>query len=58
MKRCGTCKHWNPNEGSDSHCDWPVPVLPFWAWIANGDHQDYTQANDGKKCHVYQPSEE
>lgn len=49
-KKCGTCAHWKDLE----YCCWEPPKLPFWASISNGDHADYTAANDGKHCPTWE----
>lgn len=46
-KSCGTCGHWQRDA---EYCAWPDPLLPFWASIINGDHGNYTQETDGKRC--------
>lgn len=51
-KCCGTCKLWN-REGDPPHCGWPEPALPFWASINDGDHGNYTEATDGRRCSTW-----
>lgn len=53
-KRCGTCKHWLCDQDPPS-CGWEELALPFWASISNGDHGDYTEADDGKRCCTWEP---
>lgn len=53
-RRCGSCLWWGSEEAEPGvrQCQWPAPLdIPFWASISEwGDHQDWTRANDGKKC--------
>ncbi len=55
-KCCGTCRHWL-RDGDPPSCMWPEPNLPFWASISNGDHGDYTEATDGRRCRVWDAAE-
>jgi hypothetical protein len=51
-KSCGTCTHWLRKQDPPS-CGWVQPALPFWAYIGNGDHEDYTEADQGQRCETY-----
>jgi hypothetical protein len=52
VKSCGSCLHWRGEESTGfRQCLWPRPVLPFWARISDGmDHDDWTTADDGRRC--------
>ena len=52
-KCCGTCRFWN-RKGNPPSCLWPEPRLPFWAHINNGDHGNYTTAEQGTLCRTWE----
>lgn len=54
--RCGTCRYW-AKQDDPPHCNWKEPALPFWAHISNGDHGDYTEADQGQRCPAWLPKQ-
>lgn len=51
-KNCGSCGHWGRDQDLPS-CLFRFPDMPFWATINNGDHGDYTTADQGKRCQTW-----
>lgn len=51
---CGNCKLWR---GDPPSCRWEEPPIPFWAHIGTGDHGDYTDALDGRRCPTWKRKE-
>jgi hypothetical protein len=49
IKSFGTCAYWD-RKGNTPSCLWPTPRLPFWASVNDGDHGDYTEAGQVRKC--------
>jgi len=53
-RRCGTCRYWLGEKSAEARqCHWARPALPFWADLEPSDHQDWTYADDGRRCRVW-----